>query len=121
MADRPEDRAKRVEDKLESGDMSGAMAALQREMDGRTPEERGAILASLKEQNTKANEKDWTLPNVEITQNTEWLGFVKKEGEFTVTMSQNVIEQAGQAVNSVNPFNIAAKTLDKVNAEASEK
>ncbi len=55
MADRTEDRAQRVESILETGDVEGAMSALQREMSGLSPQERGQVLRSLKEQNEKAN------------------------------------------------------------------
>jgi hypothetical protein len=103
MPDTAEMRAGRVERVLETGDLGGAMNALQREMNGMSPDERGKILRSLEDQNKKANDKDWTLPNVEITQSTKWLGLKNVEGSYDVNFSHGAIEKAFHKANSLNP------------------
>jgi hypothetical protein len=112
MADRPEDRARRVENVLESGDVGGAMKALEKEMQSLSPSERGAVLRSLQQQNDAANAKDWTLPNVEIKQSTKWLGLRSVEGSYDVSMSHGAIEQAARKINGANPFRTAGIAMD---------
>jgi hypothetical protein len=113
MPDRPEDRAGRVERVLETGDLDGAMKSLQKEMHGLSPQERGGILRSLKEQNEKANIKDWSLPNVEITQSTEWFGMKNKEGSYDVNFSHNAFEKMAHQTNEVNPVNKLTEALGR--------
>lgn len=112
MADRPEDRARRVENILESGDLDAAMKALSKEMQGLSPNDRAAVLKSLQEQNDAANAKDWTLPNVEIKQATKWFGLQSVDGTYDVNMSHGVIEQAARKINSANPFRTVAMAMD---------
>ena len=114
MSDTPEERAQRVEKILETGDLDKAMKTLNDEMAHvSNPDERAAVLRSLKDQNDKANQKDWTVPNVTIEQNTEWLGLVKKDGEYNVEFSQNVFEKIGKAEHEINPFYQVGKALEQ--------
>jgi hypothetical protein len=116
MPDRPEDRAARVEKVLESGDLEGAMKKLNDEMSSVTnPDERAAVLKSLKEQNEAANEKHWSLPNVEIKPATEWFGFKTLPGQYEVNMSHNALEKLASGARSANPFDKVAMALDQAN------
>jgi len=119
-ADRPEDKAARVEKVLESGNLDGAMQALQSEVQGLSQPDRDAVFKSLKEQNVKANEKDWTLPNVDIEEVSNLPFGLWKTGETSVNMSHNAFEKGAQALDSLNPFSQIAKTLDKA-AQAADK
>lgn len=113
MGDRPEDRAARVEKVLETGDLEGAMKKLNDEMSHvSSPDERAAVLKSLKEQNEKANEKHWSLPNVEIKQATEWFGLKNVEGSVEVNFSQNAFEKMAAGAREANPFDKLATALE---------
>jgi hypothetical protein len=109
MPETAEQKATRVERVLETGDLDGAMKALSREMQAASPQERANILNSLKSQNEKANKNDWTLPNVEITQTTKWLGLKNVEGSYDVKFTQNAAERLTSGANKYNP---ASKVSD---------
>jgi len=116
--DRPEDRAARVEKIAETGDLEGAMEALRNEVNGLSQQDRLAVFRSLAEQNQKANEKDWRLPNITIDEKTSgWFGYGEKTGDVEVNMSQNAAEKGAtalsNAIDSVNPFKKISEALDQ--------
>jgi hypothetical protein len=116
MGDRPEDRAARVERILETGDCDKAMEKLKDEMSQvSNPNDRAAVLKSLKEQNEAANKEHWSLPNVEVKPATEWFGFKTIPGEFQVSMSHNAIEKLAASGRQANPFDKIAMALDSAN------
>ena len=122
--DRPEDRAARVEKIAETGDLDGAMKALQSEVTGLSQQERLAVFRSLA--NQKANEKDWRLPNITIDEKTSgWFGYGDKTGDVEVKMNHNAAEQGAmglkKAIDSVNPFNAITNALDSATSPEKKK
>jgi len=124
--DSPEERAGRVEQVLETGDLEKAMDALVKEIQDLGPEERAAVLKSLEEQNKQANAGNWTLPDVTLSEETTLpMGFGDKTGNVNVTMTHSGSERAVSFLEFISgsakekePYSKITSTFKEMNGDS---